>query len=420
MLRWTYPDIAGASDYVANWFRKTHDLMRDGTRAGLVGTANIRSGDTRTNSLDYIVDHGGVIYDAVAHQPWSGDATVEVSIVNWIKGSFDGQRTLWLAGGTVRMEVDEIVGYARRTPTYEQQDRSSQPSRPEGLLPGPNTPGHSRLRPDCRRSAGARSSRSRNAAVIHPYLIGRELNDNGQPTRFIIDLSAEDNITARTMAPDAYEWVPRKGAAPPRGSKFVRGGAQSTTAGGRPTGAAELGATRLHAALVAHGVAGETWSTRSRRSRDISRCHVLPWRHASRSTPLSHQDPTRRRTAGIRVLGWLQPRCSPFHLSPHVLRGALLQDAGRSSVTPNTVFDTFPWPQAPTSDAVREVAECAAGIVELQRASLADGMTLGALYDSLSDPGRNPLRTLQKALDAAVAELYGFSLEDTYSHNCSP
>jgi hypothetical protein len=50
--------------------------------------------------------------------------------------------------------------------------------------------------------------------------------------------------------------------------------------------------------------------------------------------------------------------------------------------------------------------------VELQRTSLADGMTLGALYNSLRDPGRNPLRRMQEALDAAVAELYGLDPED--------
>jgi hypothetical protein len=37
-----------------------------------------------------------VIYEAIAHQPWSGDAVVEVSIVNWLKGDCDGLKTLWL------------------------------------------------------------------------------------------------------------------------------------------------------------------------------------------------------------------------------------------------------------------------------------------------------------------------------------
>ena len=80
--------------------------------------------------------------------------------------------------------------------------------------------------------------------------------------------------------------------------------------------------------------------------------------------------------------------------------------------TSKTVFNTFPWPQAPAADAVAAVAECGADIVELQSTTLNDGMTLGALYNSLRGPGRNPLRTLQEDLDAAVAELYGFDPED--------
>jgi hypothetical protein len=105
-LRQAYPDIGGTSDYVCYWFRKTHDLLPQGARAGLVGTANIRFGDSRKNTLDYIVDNDGVIVDAVSSQPWSGDASVEVSIVNWTKGAYDGPRTLWLTRGTTKMEVE--------------------------------------------------------------------------------------------------------------------------------------------------------------------------------------------------------------------------------------------------------------------------------------------------------------------------
>ena len=102
-------DIGGASDYVTYWFRKTHDLLPVGGRAGLVGTANIRTGDSRANSLDYINDHGGVIYEAVSSQPWSGDASVEVSIVNWTKGDYDGPKTLWLSRGATKLPVEHIV-----------------------------------------------------------------------------------------------------------------------------------------------------------------------------------------------------------------------------------------------------------------------------------------------------------------------
>ena len=126
-IRREYPEIGGAADYVSYWFRKTHDLLPDDGYAGLVATQNIRAGETRPYTLDYIVDNGGTITDAVSSKPWSGDAVVEVSIVNWTKAPYDGPRTLWLARGTTKMEVPEITGslspdldYARRHATEGQ------------------------------------------------------------------------------------------------------------------------------------------------------------------------------------------------------------------------------------------------------------------------------------------------------------
>jgi hypothetical protein len=80
--------------------------------------------------------------------------------------------------------------------------------------------------------------------------------------------------------------------------------------------------------------------------------------------------------------------------------------------TPKTVFDTFPWPQAPTEETAGAVAEAAAALVIYQQEKLAEGMTLDRLYASLRDPGRNPLRTLQESLDQAVAAVYGFAEDE--------
>lgn len=124
-LREEYPDIGGVSDYVVYWFRKAHDLLPIGGRAGLVGTNTVRQGDTRTHGLDYIIDHGGVIYDAVASQPWSGDATVEVSIVNWGKGIDPPAKSLWLANGTTKMEVEFIAGSLSPQSTFRRRRSST-------------------------------------------------------------------------------------------------------------------------------------------------------------------------------------------------------------------------------------------------------------------------------------------------------
>ena len=53
-------------------------------RAGLVGTQNIRNNEAREGGLDYVTATGTIV-EAVESQPWSGEANVHVSIVNWIK-----------------------------------------------------------------------------------------------------------------------------------------------------------------------------------------------------------------------------------------------------------------------------------------------------------------------------------------------
>lgn len=206
-LRRAYPDIAGMSDYVSYWFRKTHDLLAAGGRAGLVGTANIRSGDSRKNTLDYIVDHDGVIIEAISSQPWSGDATVEVSIVNWTKGAYDGPKTLWLSRGTTKMTVEEITGSLSAETDLRAAEKLWANRRPQVCFQG-QTPQHTKgfvLRTEQARALVEKDPKS--SAVIHPYLNGNDITKTGAASRFVIDIDADDAMTAAAQAPGAYEYV---------------------------------------------------------------------------------------------------------------------------------------------------------------------------------------------------------------------
>ncbi len=80
--------------------------------------------------------------------------------------------------------------------------------------------------------------------------------------------------------------------------------------------------------------------------------------------------------------------------------------------TSRTVFDTYPWPQAPTDEAVGMVVDVVRRLMKLRDDRLAAGISLEAQYKSLRDPGRNELRNLQEELDNAVALAYGFSEDD--------
>src|SRR5699024_2004911 len=101
-VRNAYPGVPGRADYCVYWFKKTHGHLKEGKRAGLVGTNTIRQNYSREGGLDYIVGNEGTITEAVSTQNWSGDANVHVSIVNWIKGKQDGPKKLFY-------QVDEKI-----------------------------------------------------------------------------------------------------------------------------------------------------------------------------------------------------------------------------------------------------------------------------------------------------------------------
>ncbi|MGI8631245.1 MAG: DNA methyltransferase [Solirubrobacterales bacterium] len=99
-LRQTFD--CGVKDLCVYWFRLAADQMRPGDRAGLVGTNSIAQNRARDASLNYVVEQGGVITDAVSTQPWPGDAVVEVSIVNWVQGPNEQPAEYRLDGEMVR------------------------------------------------------------------------------------------------------------------------------------------------------------------------------------------------------------------------------------------------------------------------------------------------------------------------------
>jgi hypothetical protein len=93
---------------------------------------------------------------------------------------------------------------------------------------------------------------------------------------------------------------------------------------------------------------------------------------------------------------YFEERCSKMRVDPRY--------------TPNTVWDTFPWPQAPNEEQVDAVTDAAARLIQLRDERLAEGLSLE--YNSLREDGRNPLRVLQEELDEAVIEAYGFSQDE--------
>jgi len=87
-----FPDVKDV-DFCTYWFRLAHNHLGENCRAGLVATNSISQGKSRKVSLDYITQNGGCIYDVISTQPWSGEAKVHISIINWLKISDNQELT---------------------------------------------------------------------------------------------------------------------------------------------------------------------------------------------------------------------------------------------------------------------------------------------------------------------------------------
>jgi hypothetical protein len=95
---------------------------------------------------------------------------------------------------------------------------------------------------------------------------------------------------------------------------------------------------------------------------------------------------------------WVRARCSYLKSDPRY--------------TSSTVWASFPWPQAPTSDQVKEIVEVSARLLQLRQRYYERGIPLEAQYASLQRPGKNDLRDLHAELDEAVRKAYGFAPDE--------
>ena len=206
-IRKAFPAVPGRADLVTYWYRKAHDHLGENGRAGLVGTNSIRQNNSREGSLDYIVAHGGVIYDAVSTQVWSGDAAVHVSIVNWLKGDEPDEKRLVSQLGDSVDSPWKVTTMDRIGPSLsEGYDVTSAKSliansASDGCFEG-KQPGHDGFRLTMAERDNLLKSDPASAAVIYPYLNGQEMLTASWRTepRFIIDMGERDTFEARAFS----------------------------------------------------------------------------------------------------------------------------------------------------------------------------------------------------------------------------
>jgi SAM-dependent methyltransferase len=413
-VRAKYSKVPGRADYCVYWFRRAHDELAPGKRAGLVGTNTIRQNYSREGGLDYIVAHGGTITDAVSSQVWSGDAVVHVSIVNWVKGPQSGKKRLSRQIGDKEdspwesRELDEINSAL----SFETDVTDASVLRANavgGLCFQGQTHGHEGFLMTREEAAVELRTHANSREVLFPYLTAEEMlaEPGSQPKRYVIDFGSKDLLTAghykSLLDRVEHSVLPARRQAADREAKRT----QEARAA-----AVDAKINRHHANFLS------TWwqlsYPRAEMMRSLAKLsrYVACGRVTKRpifefvSSAIHPND-------ALMVFpfeddysfGVLQ---SGVHWAWFVQRCSTLK--GDFRYTSNTVFDTFPWPQSPSQAAVRAVADAAVALRVLRWELRAEHkLSLRDLYRAIEKPGKHPLIAAHKALDAAVRDAYGFT-----------
>lgn len=411
-VRGAYPEVDGRADYCVYWLKKTHDHLENGQRAGLVGTNTIRQNYSRTGGLDYIVAEGGTITEAVSSMKWSGDAAVDVSIVNWLKGKKTGKKRLYVQKGNDPSqgwsyeELDKI-GPALSFELDVTAARTIKANAAKGGCFQGQTHGHEGFLLTKAEAQAEIASAPASSDVLFPYLIANELlgRKDSLPQRYVIDFQPRSIMDAQ-----AYK------------SLFAR--VKTTVLPARKVaGSEEL--LRNKEALAAdpdarvnhhHENFLKYWWLMSYPRDDMVEAISSIKRYIScaRTTlrPIfEFIDAEIRPNDALMVFpyeddysfGILQ---SDVHWNWFINRCSTL--TARFRYTSNTVFDSFPWPQSRTENAIGKVAKAAVALRQLRNALKAKhDASLREIYRTLELPGAHPLKVAHATLDQAVREAYG-------------
>ena len=413
-VRGQFPAVDGRVDYCVYWLRKAQDLLRPGKRAGLVGTNTIRQNYSRIGGLDYVAQQGGTITEAVSTMKWSGDADVDVSIVNWINGEQSGKKRLYRqegsdpSAGWSFIELDAI-GTSLTFELDVTQAKSLRANAAKGGCFQGQTHGHKGFLLSNETAAAEIKAHPESRDVLFPFLIAEELIGlkDSLPERHVIDFQPRSLLQARAYKP-LFDHImkevlqDRKAAA--KEEEVRNREALKDDADGKVNHHHEnflkrwwllsygredmLGAI---AGLPRYIVCGQVTL------RPIFEFIGQGIRPNAALTVFPYDDDY---SFGILQSGlhwvWFTNRCSTL--------------TGRPRYTSNTVFDSFPWPQAPSLKAAKQVAAAAVTLRTVRRKLKSDhDLSLRELYRSLELPGASPLKAAQEALDSAVRVAYGMS-----------
>ena len=427
-LRKAYSDVPGMADYCVYWIRKAHDHLPPCTaadpvagRAGLVGTQNIRNNQSRAGGLDYVVKTGAIV-EAVENQPWSGEANVHVSIADWAKTQVPAllpkTRKLWFTvepstavkklrkrgSGPANKEYELDVRECEQinSALSDQSDVSGAKvllcnREPQQVFNG-QFPRHHGFVIEPVEARQLLEIDPKNREVVHPFFIGQELVTSGKPERWVIDFQKMDVLTAQSYA---APFSKIRQTVLPHIEEYAR---KEREKSGLETGQDQTWLKswwqhfRCRKELVDRVSGFDRYIVCSGiTKRPIFEFVSSEIRPDHSLFAFAFEDDY--------DFGILQ---SSLHWIWFITKCSKMKSDFR--YTPESVFDTFPWPQTATVKQIEAVAAAAREVHRVRAAALKNLKGgLRALYRTLELPGANPLKDAHTALDTAVLAAYGFN-----------
>ena len=416
-LRAAYPDIDGRADFCVYWLRRANDALKNGQRAGFVGTNTIRQNYSRESGLDHVVV-GGTITEAVSNMIWPGTAVVHVSIVNWVKGASDGLKRLYTqdgndpATGWRHKDFERIPASLSFALDVTKARKIQANAHGGGCFQG-QTHGHRGFLLERAEARSLIREHKKYAPVLRPFLTSEDVIGSlpSTPSRYVIDFRGLDVLQAKSY-PKLLQRV----------QELVLPDREAAAADEGERNAEILNDDPTAKVNVHHANFLKKWWRMSYEREDMmSELEQLPryiacgrvtkrpiFEFVSSAispndalTVFAHSDDY---SFGILQSDvhweWFTERCSTMKSDPRY--------------TSNTVFDTFPWPQTSSKDAVEAVAK-AARKLRIGRRTLCEKheMSLRELYRTMELPGANPLKELHAQLDKAVRDTYGMPKRGT-------
>jgi type II restriction/modification system DNA methylase subunit YeeA len=373
-----FPDVQGQPDFCVFWFRKAAENLGELGRAGLVGTNSISQVSGRKASLDYVVKQGGFIHEAISTQPWSGEANVHVSIVNWSKERpkelFLDNLSVNLLSTALKSEIS--VDNAEKIKVNNSFSFESCGLRGKGFIVTKKQVDQWILEDP------------RNQEVLKPMIDGKNLIYPWEELDWVIDFQGM-NIEEATTYRSPFERV-RIAVKPERDQNRRESRKKYWWRFGEYAPKMRQAISKLSCYFAIPKIAKYIVFSPV----DVS---ILP---CEANMVIASDD--------FYILGILN---SKIHRLWVKAQSSTLED--RTRYTPNTCFETFPFPQKPSRELVEKIRQTAGELHEYRSQQMEKkqwGIT--KLYNQFFNEPSSQLYQLHQKLDKLVMEAYHFQADE--------